>query len=87
MKHLKSPRSPSPFLYPRAASVLRSPGFQEDMYDAVSVAAFGGVVLQLPRGTLWETKVATEKWTIEIVDLFTNIRNFPSFYGVQQCST
>ena len=28
----------------------RPQGFQEDMYDAVSVAAFGGVVLQLPRG-------------------------------------
>lgn len=27
-------------------------GFQEDMYDAVSVAAFGGVVLQLPRGCI-----------------------------------
>ena len=27
-----------------------SQGFEEDMYDSVTVAAFGGVVLQLPGG-------------------------------------
>lgn len=33
-------------------------GFQEDMYDAVTVACFGGVVLELPRGRGWVQAVS-----------------------------
>lgn len=34
------------------SEVVSTVGFEEDMYDSVTVAAFGGVVLQLPGGSI-----------------------------------